>query len=54
MALRLKYAGLDPSKLVILDKALKRGAKVEAKEGCYYLRIKDPRRKKALSLSLRD
>ena len=36
-----------------IDKALNRGAKIKAKEGCYYLEIKDPRRKKPMNLTIR-
>jgi hypothetical protein len=36
-----------------MDKALKRGATVKPKEGCFFLEIKDPRRKKAMNLQIR-
>ena len=35
-----------------MDKALKRGAKVQAKEGCYYISIKEPK-KKGMALRIR-
>ena len=36
-----------------LDTAVDRGAKIEPKEGCFYFKIKDPRRKKAFSMQIR-
>jgi len=46
-------ADVKTKDLEMIDKALKRGAKVKAKEGCYYFKIKDPRRKKAFALRIR-
>lgn len=37
-----------------LDKALKRGAVVKPKEGCFYLQIRDPKRKKPMKLQIRS
>jgi len=37
-----------------LDKALSRGAVVKPKEGCFYLQIKDPMRKKPIRLQIRS
>ncbi len=41
------------NKLEQLNDAIDRGAEVKSKEGCYYLEIKDKRRKKPLQLQVR-
>ncbi len=48
---------LEDVSIYNLDKlktAIDRGAKVTPKEGCFYLSIKDPRKKKPMRMSLRD
>jgi len=45
---------VDIENLEKLGKALKRGAKIKPKEGCFYLDIKDPRKKKSYRLPIRN
>jgi len=45
---------LNLESLEKIDKSLKRGAVVKPKEGCFYLRIDDPRRKKPMKLQIRN
>ena len=40
-------------KLEELNDAINRGAKITPKEGCFYIEIKDKRRKKPLILNVR-
>lgn len=37
-----------------IDKAIKRGGTVKNRPGCYFLQIKDPRRKKPMNLRIRS
>jgi len=41
------------NRLEKLDKAIKRGAKVRSREGCYYLEVKDKRLKKPMNVFIR-
>jgi len=41
-------------KLETLNTALKRGAEIKHKEGCSFLQIKDPKKKKAMKLFVRE
>jgi len=48
----LNDIGIDA--LEKMNTAIDRGAKVEPREGCFYLSIKDPRRKKPYHLHMRE